>query len=102
MNEQTNHNCNLNIWRHLPDEVWDKVSELYKSMPGWIGYKDGIPYWFGQEEDDVYIAASVEPSGLSFFAQMNQRDWELWITTFKSEATRVLGFDVGEPEDGFI
>ncbi|MDH6509002.1 hypothetical protein M2108_003980 [Paenibacillus sp. PastM-3] len=30
----TNHNCNLNIWGHLPDEVWDKVFELYKSMPG--------------------------------------------------------------------
>ncbi|KUP21943.1 hypothetical protein [Paenibacillus sp. DMB5] len=102
MNRLTSHNCNLNIWDHLPDAVWDKVSDLYQSMPGWRGFTDGIPYWFGKEEDEVYITASVEPSGLSFYAQMNQDDWLLWIETFKSEATKVLGFDVGEPEDGFI
>ncbi|WP_342563164.1 hypothetical protein NST84_27100 [Paenibacillus sp. FSL R7-0345] len=102
MNRLTSHNCNLNIWDHLSDEVWEKVSDLYQSMPGWAGYKDGIPYWFGQEDDDVYIVASVEPSGLSFYAQMNQSDWDIWMETFKSEATKVLGFDVGEPEDGFM
>lgn len=40
----TSHHCNLNIWDHLPDEVWNKVAAIYKLMPGWIGYKDGIPY----------------------------------------------------------
>lgn len=101
MNSRNSHNCNLNIWGHLPDEVWGKVSELYKSMPGWVGYKDGIPYWFGHEDNDVYIEASVEPSGLAFYAQMNQNDWVVWIETFKSNATKALGFDVGEPENGF-
>ncbi|MEK4997321.1 hypothetical protein [Paenibacillus sp. FSL H7-0918] len=37
-------------------------------------YKNGIPYWFGQEDDDVFIVASVEPSGLSFYAQMSNSD----------------------------
>ncbi|MEK8211272.1 MULTISPECIES: hypothetical protein [unclassified Paenibacillus] len=102
MNNINSHHCNLNIWYHLPDEVWSKVAAIYKSMPGWMGYKDGIPYWFGQEDDDVFIEASVEPGGLSFYAQMNQSDWDSWITRFKSEATKVLDFDVGEPEDGFM
>jgi len=96
------HNCNLNIWYYLPNEEWNKISKLYESMPGWIGYRNGVPYWFGQEEDDIFITASVEPSGLSFNAKLNNSDWFSWIERFKSEATKVLGFNVGEPEDGFL
>lgn len=95
-------NCNLNIWYDSPDEVWDKVPEIYENMPGWIGYRNGIPYWFGYEEDDVFVVASVEPSGLSFYAQMNDNDWITWIEQFKCEASKVLSFDVGEPEDGYV
>lgn len=94
--------CNLNIWYYLSDEVWDKVKNLYESMPGWIGFKNDIPYWFGEEDDDVFITASVEPSGLSFYAQMSDEDWRSWIGRFKLEATKALGFDVVEPEDGFM
>ncbi|MFJ7665735.1 hypothetical protein ACIQXI_01425 [Lysinibacillus sp. NPDC097195] len=94
--------CNLNIWYNLPSEVWDRMTNVYERMPGWIGYTNGIPYWFGQEEDDVFIMASVEPSGLSFFAQMEMEDWHSWIERFKVEATKIVGFEVGEPEDGFI
>ncbi|WP_433922952.1 hypothetical protein [Paenibacillus taichungensis] len=85
MNNINSHNCNLNIRYDLPDEVWDKVSKVYERMPGWIGYKSGVPYWFGSEEEDVFIEASVEPSGLSFYAQMNIDDWVSWIETFKLE-----------------
>ncbi|KGR85543.1 hypothetical protein [Lysinibacillus odysseyi] len=99
INAQT---CNLNIWYYLPDEVWGKVTKIYESMPGWIGYKNGIPHWFGQEDEDVFIMASVEPSGLSFYAQMSNSDWSSWIESFKVEATKVVGFEVGEPEDGFV
>ncbi|MEK5468012.1 hypothetical protein MKY64_23665 [Paenibacillus sp. FSL R7-0210] len=95
------HNCNLNIWYYLSDEVWNRVAKLYERMPGWIGYINGIPHWYGQEEDNVYIQASVEPSGLSFFARMNQSDWDSWIARFKFEATKEVGFEVWEPEDGF-
>lgn len=98
INEQ---NCNLNIWYYLPKEVWNQVTTVYMSMPGWIGFKKGIPYWFGQEDDQVFITASLEPSGLSFYAQMSDDAWNSWIETFKLEATKVLGFAVGEPEDGF-
>lgn len=102
MTNKISHNCNLNIWYYLPDKEWKKITNLYERMPGWIGYKNGVPYWFGQEDDDIFITASVEPSGLSFYAQMNNSNWNSWIERFKSEATKILGFDVGEPEDGFM
>lgn len=102
MSKARSQNCNLNIWYYLPNEEWNKVSYLYERMPGWIGYKNAIPYWFGQEDDEIYITASVEPSGLSFHGQMNNSDWSSWINKFKSEATKLLGFEVGEPEDGFV
>ncbi|MGN7387488.1 hypothetical protein [Sporosarcina sp. SAFN-015] len=102
MSDINSQNCNLNIWYYLPDNVWDKVKNIYESMPGWKGYKDGIPYWFGCEEDNVFITASVEPSGLSFYARMSNDDWHSWIERFKLEATQVLGFAVGEPEEGFM
>lgn len=50
----------------------------------------GYRYWFGQAGDEVFIEASVEPSGLAFYARMNQNDCESWIGRFKSEAARVL------------
>ncbi|QTD41515.1 hypothetical protein [Sporosarcina sp. Te-1] len=93
--------CNLNIWYFQSNEVWDQVTTIYESMPDWIGFTNGIPYWFGKEDDDVFIMATVEPSGLSFYAQMSDDDWSSWIGRFKLKATKVLGFEVGEPEDGF-
>jgi hypothetical protein len=33
---------------------------------------------------------------------MNNDDWMSWIETFKLEASKILGFDVGEPEDGYM
>ena len=91
MDNIISHHCNLNIRYDLPDELWAKVAKLYERMPGWMGYKSGIPHWFGTEEDEVFIEASVEPSGLSFYAQMNSEDWASWIEAFKLEASKVLG-----------
>ncbi|WFD08680.1 hypothetical protein [Tepidibacter hydrothermalis] len=95
------HNHNLNIHYSLPDEIWNEISNLYSQMPGWINYIDGIPYWFGTEETEKFICASVEPSGLQFYAKMLNEEWESWFNLFKEKATDLLGFEVGEPEDGF-
>ncbi|WP_172196105.1 hypothetical protein [Saccharibacillus qingshengii] len=91
--------CSLNIRYDLPDAVWETVGELYERMPGWIGYVQGIPHWFGQEEDGIRITASVEPSGLCMEARMDEESWQSWIGLFKTEASKVLGFKVAEPED---
>lgn len=97
-----NCNCNLNIWYYMDEEIWNKVVKIYESMEGWLGFNEGIPYWFGHEEDDIFIQASVEPSGLAFYAQMESQKWLSWINRFKVEATNILGFEVGEPEDGYM
>ncbi|CUU49392.1 hypothetical protein ACUH7Y_18440 [Clostridium beijerinckii] len=44
------------------------MAELYSGMPGWSGFIDGIPYWYAQDNDKRRINASVEPSGLQFYA----------------------------------
>lgn len=102
MTDTRHHHCNLNIRYDQSDEQWNKLSNVYENMPGWIGYANGIPYWFGKEEQDVFVTASVEPSGLAFHAQLSDYEWEVWIEHFKSEATKALGYIVGEPEDGFL
>lgn len=39
------HNHNLNIHYSLPNEIWDKVAELYTQMPYWDTFVDAFPLW---------------------------------------------------------
>lgn len=93
------YNINLNIHYSSPKEVWDKLENLYKEMPNWDGLTDGCPRWYGT--DDKLIEASVESSGLQFYAKLPSEEWEEWIALFKKKATELLGYEIGEPEDGF-
>ncbi|MCT4596524.1 MAG: hypothetical protein N4A50_01420 [Vallitalea sp.] len=95
------HNHNLNIHYSLLHETWDKISNLYSQMPGWINFINGIPYWFGTDEEQKSISASVEQGGLHFYSRMPNEEWEDWFNLFKEKATELLGFKVGEPEDEF-
>ncbi|NRY59279.1 hypothetical protein [Clostridium beijerinckii] len=95
------HNHNLNIHYSSPDYIWDKLAELYSGMPGWSGFIDGITYWYAQDNDKRRINASVEPSGLQFYAEMQQEEWDEWFELFKNKGSATLGFEIGEPEDGF-
>ncbi|MBU5484313.1 hypothetical protein KQI86_08230 [Clostridium sp. MSJ-11] len=93
------HNHNLNIHYTAPAEIWDKLNELYFGMPFWNGFVNGCPQWYGN--DGKLVEASVEPSGLQFYAKLPQEEWNSWFELFKSRASELLGFQVGEPEDGF-
>lgn len=100
---------NLNIRYDLPNEVWTKVSHLYSQLEGWKGLgkggregEEGFPYWFGYEDDEKWISASVEPSGLCFIARMTDKEWEKWVKEIKQKATQILGFKVGEIELGEV
>ena len=100
---------NLNIRYDLPEEIWDKVPEIYSSMEGWLGFGDGkngeenIPYWFNYSYTTKSISASVEPSGLQFSASnIDELEWEEWMKEIKVKATKVLGFKVGEIELGEV
>jgi hypothetical protein len=93
---------NLNIRYDLPAEVWAKIPEIYATMDGWIGFKDGFPYWFSDEMDEKHITASVEPSGLQFIGLMEEEEWENWKLKIKLKASEKLGFKVGEIELGEV
>lgn len=102
------HECNLNIRYDLPQGTWNKVSEVYEQMPGWLGYGDGengesgIPYWFNYNTDEKSVLASVEPSGLQFIANMETEEWQEWKALIKQIASKTLGFKVGEIEEGEV
>ena len=71
-----------------------------------VGYGNGnagekdIPYWFGFNEKERSISASVEPSGLQFSAfNIEEHLWNSWLVAFKAAATEIPGFKVGELEE---
>lgn len=101
--------CNLNIrFDDLPQEIWDRITLVYETMPGWLGFGDGvngeegIPYWFSFDRKDKFVLASVEPGGLQFVANMEVLEWNRWKTELKRVATEILGFKVGEIEEGEV
>ncbi len=95
------HQANLNIHYSLPDDIWDKIVAIYPDMPYWGKFVDGCPLWDNTGDTAKFIEASVEPSGLQFHAQMSKEEWDKWFDLFKEKATKLLGYTVGEPEDGF-
>ena len=84
------HNCNLNIHYSAPDPIWDELGRLYKQMPHWNG-----------GDNEKLIEVSVEPSGLSFYAKLPLDEWKQWFDLFKEKTTEIMGYQIGEPEDGF-
>lgn len=93
------YNINLNIHYTSPQWVWEKLEKLYKEMPGWHGFVNGCPQWFWN--DGKIIEASIEPSGLQFYGEMPHTDWLEWVAVFKAKASVLLGYEIGEVEDGF-
>ena len=90
---------NLNIHYSAPKEVWDTIEAVYSEMPHWKGYINGCPQWCN--ENGKLIEASVEPSGLQLYAKLPQKEWDEWISLFTAKLTDVLGYPIGEPEDGY-
>lgn len=88
---------NLNIHYSAPDEVWRKIGEVYKSMPYWAGDNSDVK-WIGE---NIELWASVEPSGLQIAGIMPDSIWNEWYKELKEKLTNVLGYEIGEPEDGY-
>ena len=80
-------------------EAWDTVIEVSTSIPQWAGIS--VDFADKQIETQKLIEVSIEPSGLQFYAKMPKDEWTMWINTFKQKATELLGYDIGEPEDGY-
>lgn len=88
---------NLNIHYSAPREVWNKINEVYASMPYWSG-NDKVVKWIGKEVD---LWASVEPSGIQITGTMPDDIWNEWYSSLKQKLTNALGYDIGEPEEGY-
>lgn len=96
----------LNIHYTAPKEIWDRLGALYAEMPGWAEAhgEGGCPWpgqWFGLNGDAKHLTASVEPGGLQIYGELPQAEWEAWISLFKRRAEEIVGYPVGEPEEGF-
>lgn len=91
------HDINLNIHYTAPEEIWDKIGEVYASMPYWAGNENG-PQWLGT---DINLWASVEPGGIQIAGTMPDNIWEDWYALLKQKLTEALGYEIGEPEEGY-
>lgn len=92
-----NHSINLNIHYTMPDNIWEKVSRVYASMRYWAGDKKG-PCW---KAENIDLAVSVEPGGLQIYGKMPEEIWESWYSELKEKLSVALGYEIGEPEDGY-
>ena len=97
MLESNEHDINLNIHYSAPDWVWDKLEEVYCSMEYWSGYEQ-VPVWRGE---NIELFASVEPSGIQIFGKMPNEIWNRWFDELKMKLSQALGYEIGEPEDGY-
>ncbi|MBO1306221.1 hypothetical protein JZO70_08625 [Enterococcus sp. 669A] len=91
------HCINLNIHYTIPDELWDKVLAVFRSMPYWTESSEGT-HWFGP---DIDLSTSVEPGGIQIYGTMPDEIWTEWYSSLKEKLTNALGYEIGEPEDGY-
>ncbi|WP_395350074.1 hypothetical protein [Variovorax sp. UC122_21] len=87
----------LNIPYDLSDEEWAKVAEVYASLDGWLGDQNGAA-WYGREGDARHIGASVEPSGIHFFGEVESPLWTGWLTVLCARMSIALGREVHDAE----
>ncbi len=85
----------FNIRHDMHEEDWKELIETYKLMPYWTGLKpDGSAYWFGDEEEDVYIKAHITFSGLVIEGNVPDPIWAKWILEFIDRASEALGYEI--------
>jgi len=92
-----NHEITLNVRYDIPEREWQIVSEIYRNMDGWLGSED-LPRWYGLEDDEKYIWASVEPGGIQFRGKMEAALWASWLTVLCSRLSIALGREIHDAE----
>ncbi len=93
------HDICLNIHYSAPKEIWDMIGEVYRSMDYWRGYEnDGCPTW---RSEGIDLCASVEPGGIQISGEMPAEIWDRWYGELKSKLSIKLGYDIGDPQEGY-
>lgn len=91
------HDICLNIHYSAPEEVWNKINNVYKTMSYW-NENEKYPHWQGENID---ICASVEAGGIQISGTMPDDLWHEWYSVLKARLTESLGYEIGEPEEGY-
>ena len=55
-----NHSINLNIHYTMPDNLWERINEVYASMRYWAEEEKGSCW----KAENIDLTASVEPGGI--------------------------------------
>ena len=97
-------------WDLFTKEHWSRLDEVFRLLPGWIGYRGDSPknylniaYWFGSDEEKLpFLSAWVEQPYLQVDGVVLPEDLRVWETTLLHLAVglpkRVLtGWPGGKP-----
>jgi hypothetical protein len=87
----------LNLPYDLTAAEWKKVSEVFRSMDGWIN-DSAQQSWYGVEGDPRFIWASVEPSGLLLEGEIELGLWIGWLTVLCARLSLSLNREVCDAE----
>ncbi|MFB6990547.1 hypothetical protein [Streptomyces sp. NPDC056304] len=67
---------------------WDALQRIYEDLPGWQPFSSDGPRWFSLDEDrDLHLWASVEPSGLQVAGVLTLGMWCGWDPQFRCAIT---------------
>jgi hypothetical protein len=92
-----NHEITLNVRYDIPEREWQMVSDIYRSMDGWLGAED-LPRWYGTEDDEKFIWASVEPGGIHFVGRIETALWTSWLAILCARLSVALGRAIHDAE----
>jgi hypothetical protein len=90
----------LSLPSDLSPEQWSAVDEVFRSMDGWIGYRDtdNTPQWYGADSASRFVWASVEPSGLLVEGNLDAEHWTGWISVLCARLSLRLNVEVCDAE----
>lgn len=103
MIDNDTHSINLNIHYSIPENLWNKVIDVFKSMPYWIesnARNEECLFWY-DAKDCVELYCSVEPSGVQISGLMMYEIWGKWYPELIVKLSDALGYEIGEPEEGY-
>ena len=91
------HDVCLNIHYSAPKEIWERIDEVYRSMKYYCKGENCL-MWQGQ---DIELYSSEEPGGIQISGEMPDEIWDRWYPELKAKLAEALGYEIGEPQDGF-
>ena len=85
----------VNITLDMHEEDIISLFSAFEQLPGYKK-KDhqGHVYWFGTEDDDVFVCASFGTKGLFLESELPPEDWFIWMAIFIKKTTVALGYEV--------